>query len=862
MANDRPQSAGTTSAASGDGNAKPVSVEDQLKTLQTTTSGLTGDEAKQRLEKYGPNAIVAKEQSLLRKMLAYFWGPIPWMIEVAAVLSLLVRHWIDFVIILVLLLYNAGIGFWQERKAANALAALKKGLAPKAHVKRDGAWSTVDAATLVPGDVVRLRLGEIVPADVTLIEGDYISIDQAALTGESLPVTKKVGDTAYSGSIAKQGEMVAVVTGTGGNTFFGRTAKLVATAGAKSHSQQAVMRIGDFLIITALALSLLLIGFELYRDVVVEESWQWSDVVEILQFVLILVIASIPVAMPAVLSVTMALGALALSKKKAIVSRLQAIEEMAGVDVLCSDKTGTLTKNQLTLGDPVVFGDANAEACILGGALASKKEDEDAIDLAVIGGLKDASVLEGYTQTSFTPFDPVSKRTEASVTDSEGNSLKFTKGAPQVITAMSGLDADTAAKAKQAVDQMAAKGFRALGVARSKDDGTTWSFLGILPLFDPPREDSKETIREAREQGLEVKMVTGDDVAIASEISGQLGMGTHIRAANELFADGMDPSHLPDSAARAIETAEGFARVFPEHKYGIVKALQDRGHIVAMTGDGVNDAPALKQADCGIAVSGATDAARAAAALILTSSGLSVIITAIKEARQIFERIMSYTIYRVAMTIDIMFVVVLATIFFDFRPLTAVMIIALALLDDVPIMTIAYDNTRVDEKPVRWHMGRVLSCSAVMGLLSVAQSFGLLLIGMAWIRDPALQSWIAMDQAHLQTLLFLQLVAGGHLLLFVTRSKKSFLSHPLPSKQLFGAILGTQIFAVLMCGFGWLVPSVPWALIALVWVYVIVWMFVLDAAKLGLYRLVENRAGHHRRLLETVNQPLHPQALD
>jgi magnesium-transporting ATPase (P-type) len=255
MANDRPQSAGTTSAASGDGNAKPVSVEDQLKTLQTSTSGLTGDEAKQRLEKYGPNAIVAKEQSLLRKLLAYFWGPIPWMIEVAAVLSLLVRHWIDFAIILVLLLYNAGIGFWQERKAANALAALKKGLAPKAHVKRDGAWSTVDAATLVPGDVVRLRLGEIVPADVTLIEGDYISIDQAALTGESLPVTKKVGDTAYSGSIAKQGEMVAVVTGTGGNTFFGRTAKLVATAGAKSHSQQAVMRIGDFLIITALALS-------------------------------------------------------------------------------------------------------------------------------------------------------------------------------------------------------------------------------------------------------------------------------------------------------------------------------------------------------------------------------------------------------------------------------------------------------------------------------------------------------------------------------------------------------------------------------------------------------------------------------
>ncbi len=860
MAGDPTHARAQSDGAPGKAGAKPVSVDDQLKELQSSRAGLASDEAKQRLAKYGPNAIVAKEESLLRKLLAFFWGPIPWMIEVAAVLSLLVRHWTDFAIITVLLLYNAGIGFWQERKAANALAALKKGLAPQAHVKRDGAWSTVDAADLVPGDIVRLRLGEIVPADVTLIDGDYISIDQAALTGESLPVNKKVGDTAYSGSIAKQGEMVALVTGTGGNTFFGRTAKLVASAGAKSHSQQAVMRIGDFLIVTAVGLSILLIGVELYRDLVVQSAWHWSDAVEILQFVLILVIASIPVAMPAVLSVTMALGALALSRKKAIVSRLEAIEEMAGVDVLCSDKTGTLTKNQLTLGEPVVFGEESAEACILGGALASKKEDDDAIDLAVIGGLKDPKALAGYTQTAFTPFDPVGKRTEATVTDPEGKKLRFTKGAPQVIAGLCKLDGDMGVKAQQAVDTMADKGFRALGVARSDDDGKTWAFLGILPLFDPPREDSKETILQAEKRGLEVKMVTGDDVAIASEIAGQLGMGTHIQPAGNLFTEGVDPSHPPDQAARAIEAADGFARVFPEHKYGIVKALQDRGHIVAMTGDGVNDAPALKQADCGIAVSGATDAARAAAALILTAPGLSVIITAIEEARQIFERIMSYTIYRIAMTIDIMFVVVLATIFFEFRPLTAVMIIALALLDDIPIMTIAYDKTRIDPKPVRWHMARVLSCSAVMGMLAVAQSFGLLLIGIAWMGHAGLQSWIAMDYPHLQTLLFLQLVAGGHLMLFVVRAKTFFLAPPLPSLQLFGAIFGTQVFAVLMCGFGWLVPAVPWTLIALVWVYVLVWMFVLDVAKLGLYRLVENRAAHHRKLLETVNQPLHPQA--
>jgi H+-transporting ATPase len=305
-------------------------------------------------------------------------------------------------------------------------------------------------------------------------------------------------------------------------------------------------------------------------------------------------------------------------------------------------------------------------------------------------------------------------------------------------------------------------------VAQSADDGKSWSFLGILPLYDPQREDSKETIRRAHEHGLAVKMVTGDDVAIGSEISRQLGMGAHIQAASTLFKEGMDPGHLPPAAAEAIEHADGFARVFPEHKYGRVKALQDRGHIVAMTGDGVNDAPALRQADCGIAVGGATDAARAAAALILTSPGLSVIITAIEEARRIFERIMSYTIYRIAMTIDIMFVIVLATIFFGFRPLTAIMIIALALLDDIPIMTIAYDNTRLDKQPVRWNMTRVLTISGVMGMLSVAKSLGLLLIAIAWMSDPDLQGWIAIDHAHVQTALFLQLVAGGHLLLFAT----------------------------------------------------------------------------------------------
>jgi len=331
-------------------------------------------------------------------------------------------------------------------------------------------------------------------------------------------------------------------------------------------------------------------------------------------------------------------------------------------------------------------------------------------------------------------------------------------------------------------------------------------------------------------------MVTGDDVAIGSEISSELGMGTHLQAAADLFTKDMDMSHLPERITACVEKADGFGRVFPEHKYGIVKALQDRGHIVAMTGDGVNDAPALKQADCGVAVSGATDAARAAAALILTAPGLSTIIDAIDEARRIFERIINYIVYRVAMTLDIMFVVVLGTIFFGFSPLTPVMIILLALMDDVPIMTIAYDNTLLPDKPVRWNMRRLLLGSSFMGLLSVAQSFGLLLIGMEWLSNAEWQAWIKLTQDQIQTMVFLQLVAGGHLLLFVVRSRGLFFSRPWPCRPLFLALVGTQILAVLMCGFGWFVTAIPWEIIALVWCYLLVWMFVLDQVKLALYR--------------------------
>ncbi|MGE4531478.1 MAG: plasma-membrane proton-efflux P-type ATPase [Acidithiobacillus sp.] len=818
-------------------DAEKQSIDTIFSKLQSSAQGLSTSEAEQRLTQFGPNALDVVKINPLAQFLGYFWGPIPWMIEAAALLSAFSGDWLTFIIVMSLLIINGLIGYWEEHKAADALSALKNQLALKSKALRDGKWGELAAQQLVPGDIIRIRLGDIVAADVKLLEGDYLSVDQSALTGESLPVNKKSGDVAYSGTITKQGEMTAIVLATGSQTFFGQTAKLVENAGAVSHFQKAVMKVGDFLIFTAIGLSIILIVVELMRG----QPW-----LTLLQFILILVVASIPVAMPAVLSVTMALGALALSREKAIVSRLQSIEEMAGIDILCSDKTGTLTQNKMSLGEGVLFAAQNSDELLLAASLASRAEDNDAIDMAVLAGLKNPKVLDTWKNIAFTPFDPVNKRTVGKVTDGAGKAYQFTKGAPQVITGLAKLSTADQQHADSVINDMAGKGFRTLGVARSDDDGNSWQFLGILPLFDPPRPDSKNTIAQAQAHGITVKMVTGDNVAIAKQIAGQLGLGTNIETTEVLFDKQGQP--LP-GAAEQIEKLDGFAQVFPEHKYGIVKALQDKGHLVGMTGDGVNDAPALKQAEVGVAVSGATDAARAAASLVLTAPGLSTIINAVEEARRIFERMNSYTIYRIAMTIDIMVFVVLAMLVFNSFPLTAIMIVLLALLDDIPIMTIAYDNTRVDNNPVRWDMHRVISIAAIMGGLSVLETFGLLIIG---------KQILQLDPSHLQTLIFLQLVVGGHLMLFLTRTRGAFWKPPYPSWQLASAITATQGVVVLLCGFGLLVPALPWIFIGLVWVYNIIWMIVLDILKWGVYRTTEFRARHQQLLSKVANQSLQP----
>jgi H+-transporting ATPase len=784
--------------------------------LKTSPEGLSQEEARQRLAQYGLNEIAEKKVNPLLKFLTYFWGPIPWMIEAAVVLSAVVRHWADFFIIMVLLVANAVVGFWEEYQAGNAIAALKAKLAVRARVRRDRAWTTVASRDLVPGDVIRLRLGDIVPADARLLAGDPAEVDQSALTGESLPVTRQVGDAVYSGSIVRQGEVDGLVYATGSSTYFGKTAQLVQDTHTVSHFQRAVLSIGNYLIYIAVALVALILAVALSRG---------DPFTTTAQFALVLTVAAIPVAMPTVLSVTMAVGARLLAAKQAIVSRLAAIEELAGMDLLCSDKTGTLTQNKLTLGEPFSVAGIPAEQVVLSAALASRAENEDTIDLAVLGGVKDAQALKRAEIVHFQPFDPVHKRTEATVQGPDGKTFKVTKGAPQVILALSANAPQVQAAVEDAVNGFATRGFRSLGVART-DEREQWQFLGVLPLFDPPRADSKATIATAREMGVTVKMVTGDQLAIARETARELGLG-----ANILDASGLGDTRHPVTPAlsAAIEKAEGFAQVFPEHKFRIVDVLQHRNHIVGMTGDGVNDAPALKKADCGIAVSGATDAARAAADIVLTSPGLGVIIDAIKESRKAFQRMNSYAIYRITETIRVLLFMTLSILVFNFYPVTAVMIVLLALLNDGPILAIAYDNVVAGNRPEAWNMRVVLGMSSVLGTAGVIASFGLFYLG---------ERVFHLNRDLLQTFMFLKLAVAGHLTIFITRVRGPFWSIR-PAPVLLWSAIVTKLVATLGAVYGWFMVPIGWKWALVIWGYALAWFLLNDVVKLAAYRVFD-----------------------
>lgn len=801
-----------------------ISNNDLLKKLDVSPQkGLSEEQIKKRIEQYGYNELTEKKTNPILKFLSFFWGPIPWMIEAAIILSLIVRHWTDFGIISALLLVNAVVGFWEEYQADNAIEALKKKLALNAHVMRNGKWQQIATRQLVPGDIIRLHLGEIVAADVQLLDGDPIEVDQSALTGESLPVELQAGKRAYSGTIVTQGETEGVVYATGKNTFFGKTAQMIEEKQNVSHFQKAVLKIGDYLIIVAVALVALILLAAMFRH---------EPFLTALRFALVLTVAAIPVAMPTVLSVTMAVGARLLSAKEAIVRRLAAIEELAGMDILCSDKTGTLTQNKLKLDKPVIFNDQiAAQEVITAGALASREEDQDPIDLAILNALENRDSLKNYQIIHFQPFDPVHKRTEATVKFPDGQEYKVSKGAPQaILSLLDNPDAVSEAMDK-AVNEFAHRGYRSLGVSQT-DKQNHWQYLGVLPLYDPPREDSAETIKQAQAMGVRVKMITGDQVAIGKEIARQIEMGTNILDATE-FGD--TKHHESGLLAEKIENADGFAQVFPEHKHHIVEVLQRRGHIVGMTGDGVNDAPALKKADCGIAVSGATDAARSAADIVLMKPGISVIIDAIRESRKIFQRMNSYATYRIAETIRVLLFMTLSILIFRFYPLTAVMIVLLALLNDGAILSIAYDNAIVSPKPDVWNMRRVLGIASLLGVSGVIASFGLFYMA---------EEFFKIDRQTIQTLIYLKLSVAGHLTIFLTRSRKGHFWSERPSNILLIAVISTQVVATLIAIFGIFMPPLSWKWAAIIWLYASVEFIITDFIKVGAYKIFDSAEIH------------------
>ena len=803
---------------------KKISTSKLMDKLSSDFKGLSHDDAKERLE-YGINEISKDEQSHLKKFLSYFWGPIPWMIEFALILSLLIQHWPEFSIILLLLLINGLVGFFQEDRADNAIEVLKEKLAYNARVLRGGKWEKIPSKYVVPGDIVKVHLGDIVPADIKLIEGDYITADESSLTGESLPVDKKTGDIIYSGSTIQKGQMDGIVFATGMNTYFGRAAGLVSEVRPKSHLQKAVITIGDYLIV----LDLIMVALIFIAGLIRHESF-----FDILGFALVLTIASIPVAQPAVLSVTLTVGAMAMAKKKAIVSKLTAIEEMAGMDVLFSDKTGTLTKNEISIAEIETYNEFTEDEVLFYAGLASLRVEQDPLDKAIIDkidSLKTFSLqIKDFKTIKFNPFDPIRKSTESLIQYKNDDQFRVSKGAPQVILSL--LDGDEILKSKieRNVDYFALKGYRSIGVAKT-DKNNKWQFMGLVALYDPPKKSSKQTIKDARSMGIDVKMVTGDHIAIAKQIAKELDLSINIMLPKS-FLD------LPENeAAKVVEDASGFAEVFPEHKYRILELMQNKGKIVGMTGDGVNDAPALKKADAGIALYQATDAAKSAADIVLTIPGLSVIINAIKESYKIFHRMRSYSIYRVAETIRILVFIAMVILIFNFYPVTALMLVFIALLDDIPVMTIAYDRTEKVKSPQKWDMYQVLGMATFLGALGVVSSLLLFYIGKVVLN---------LDAGVLQSLIFLKLVVAGHLTMFVTRNSGHFWSVK-PSGIFFWSVILTDIFATLLVVFGVFITPIGWELAALVWVYSLIAFVIEDQLKIYFFKVLEN--GYFRKFI-------------
>ncbi|KAK9925138.1 hypothetical protein M0R45_033475 [Rubus argutus] len=826
-----------------------VPIEEVFQTLRCNEYGLTYEAAQQRLVLFGYNKLEEKKESKVLKFLGFMWNPLSWVMEAAAIMAIALANgggkppdWQDFVGIITLLIINSTISFIEENNAGNAAAALMARLAPKAKVLRDGRWIEEDASILVPGDVISIKLGDIIPADARLLDGDPLKIDQSALTGESLPVTKGPGDSVYSGSTCKQGEVEAVVIATGVHTFFGKAAHLVDSTYQQGHFQKVLTAIGNFCICT------IVVGMVI--EIIVMYPIQHRSYRPGIDNLLVLLIGGIPIAMPTVLSVTMAIGSHRLAQQGAITKRMTAIEEMAGMDVLCSDKTGTLTLNKLTVDKNLIeifVKGVDADTVVLMAARASRIENQDAIDTAIVGMLADPKEARaGIQEVHFLPFNPTEKRTALTYIELEGKMHRVSKGAPEQILNLVHNKSEIERRVHAVINKYAERGLRALAVAyqevpdgRKESLGGSWQFIALMPLFDPPRHDSAETIRRALNLGVNVKMITGDQLAIAKETGRRLGMGTNMYPSSTLLGQKKDESVAGLPVDELIEKADGFAGVFPEHKYEIVKRLQARGHICGMTGDGVNDAPALKKADIGIAVADATDAARSASDIVLTEPGLSVIISAVLTSRAIFQRMKNYTIYAVSITIRIVLgFMLLALIWkFDFPPF---MVLIIAILNDGTIMTISKDRVKPSPLPDSWKLSEIFTTGIILG--SYLAMMTVIFFWAAYETDffprtfgvPSLHKKDNEDYDKVASAVYLQVSTISQALIFVTRARSwSFLERP--GLLLVAAFVVAQLVATLIAVYAdWsfaAIKGIGWGWAGVVWLYNLVFYFPLDIIK-------------------------------
>lgn len=832
-----------------------IPIREVFQQLKCDEDGLSTQEGENRLRIFGPNKLEEIKESKILKFLGFMWNPLSWVMEAAAIMAIALANgqgqppdWQDFLGIMVLLVINSTISFIEENNAGNAAAALMARLAPKTKVLRDGKWQEMDASILVPGDIVSIKLGDIVPADARLLEGDPLKIDQSALTGESLPVTKNPGDEVYSGSTCKQGEIEAVVIATGVHTFFGKAAHLVDSTNQVGHFQKVLTAIGNFCICSiaiGIAIEIVVmypIQHRLYRDGI--------------NNLLVLLIGGIPIAMPTVLSVTMAIGSHKLSMQGAITKRMTAIEEMAAMNILCSDKTGTLTLNKLSVDKNLIevfTTGIEKDTVLLLAARASRVENQDAIDGAIVGTLADPKEARaGITEVHFLPFNPVDKRTALTYIDSNENWHRASKGAPEQILELCNCTIDLRNKVHSVIDKFAERGLRSLAVARQQvpekrkeSPGGPWQFVGLLSLFDPPRHDSAETIRRALDLGVNVKMITGDQLAIAKETGRRLGMGANMYPSSSLLGHHKDPNLEAIPVDELIVKADGFAGVFPEHKYEIVKRLQEMKYVCGMTGDGVNDAPALKKADIGIAVADATDAARSASDIVLTEPGLSVIIHAVITSRCIFQRMKNYTIYAVSITIRIVLGFLLITLIWEFD-CSAFMVLIIAILNDGTIMTISKDRVKPSPLPDSWKLKEIFATGVVLGtyLATMTVIFFWAMYDHQFFSEKFGVRPLRTNNEYMAAL-YLQVSIVSQALIFVTRSRSwSFLERPgllLVIAFIIAQLIATFIAVYANWGFAG-INGIGWGWAGVIWLYSIVTYLPLDLFKFAIRYILSGKA--------------------